>query len=89
VKTSSIPILKGKLSVTSAGRWFAKLQMKKGVEHFRHCGDEDFDLGLEEEEVMENEYGDDESSSGEEESDTQEDANEDVSNLFDLSEILI
>ena len=38
---------------------------------------------------MENEYGDNESSSGEEESDTEEDANEDVSTLFDLSEILI
>ena len=72
MKTSSIPLLKGKLSVTSAGIWFAKLQMKKGVEHFRHCdGDEGFEQLSEidkwNEELVENEYRGNDSSSEEEE----------------------
>ena len=83
MKTSSIPVLKGKLSATSAGRWFAKLQLKKGGEHFKHCGDENFDLVLKkeeeewEEEVIESEYGADDSSSGEVESDAEDSTNED------------
>ena len=45
----------------SAEIWFAKLQMKKAVEHFTHCDDdEDFELVSElekwNEELIENEY---------------------------------
>ena len=92
VKTSLIPLLKGKLSVTN-GIWFAKLQMKKGVEHFRHCDDdEDFELVSElhkwNEELIENEYRYDESSSEEEESDAEGAANDDMFSQFDLSERL-
>ena len=58
--------------------------MKKGVERFKHFGDEDFDLILEEEEeweeeVIESEYGADDLSSGEEESDAEDGTNEDLS----------